>query len=79
MPLKSKEGHILTISSLAGPFPFSPFSPLFLTMTRGNQREVDRARAAKRTDKRKPKESQADLTKRKERFVPIFFSSHRSC
>jgi hypothetical protein len=40
-------------------------------MTRGNQRELDRARAAKRTDKRKPKESQADLTKRKERDAQI--------
>jgi hypothetical protein len=41
-------------------------------MTRGNQREIDRARAAKRTEKRKPKESQADLTKRKERYRTNF-------
>lgn len=38
-------------------------------MTRGNQREVDRARAAKRTVKRVPKESQSELAKRKERYV----------
>eukprot|EP00274_Cyanoptyche_gloeocystis_P003131 CAMPEP_0196655636 /NCGR_PEP_ID=MMETSP1086-20130531/5387_1 /TAXON_ID=77921 /ORGANISM="Cyanoptyche gloeocystis , Strain SAG4.97" /LENGTH=64 /DNA_ID=CAMNT_0041988051 /DNA_START=46 /DNA_END=240 /DNA_ORIENTATION=+ len=40
-------------------------------MTRGNQRETDRARAQARVEKNAPKESQGDLTKRRERDAQI--------
>jgi len=40
-------------------------------MTRGNQRDVDRARAQARLEKRAPKESQGDLAKRRERDAQI--------
>ena len=42
-------------------------------MTRGNQREIDRKRAANRKDD-KDKSKAGDITKKKEKFKFLFFS-----